>query len=230
MKDLKNWWYYHKNYVLLAAVLAAAAGRTIYDKAARVRPDLSVAIVSEAVIPARADAQLRSALEARCGDYNHDGKVYVQVLSYGDPDADALGVEGSAYRTATEAELIGDISSCRSYLFVTDDPVRLQRGYQLLALPDGSCPADNDYSAEGKMIPLSSVFGSSDGVDDEFLLTCSIGRRCFYNEKTCDHLEECAMLWERLTQEGTGSAADPGVLADPDGMQRDTESHALHGG
>ncbi len=201
MKDWKNWWYYHKNYVLVAALLAAAAGRWVHGRLTAVHPDLSVAIVSEAVIPAEAAAQLKAVLEARCGDYNHDGKVTVQVRAYGDPNADALGIEGSAYKTASEAELIGDISDCESYLFVTDDPVRLQRGYQLLAMPDGSCPADTDYSAEGKMLPVSRLFGSGDGVDNEFLLACSIGRRCFYNEKTCDNLEDCALLWEELTQE-----------------------------
>lgn len=200
MKDWKNWWYYHKNYVLAVLLVAAAAGHFLYGKLTAVHPDLSVAIVSEAVIPAEAAAQLKAALEARCRDYNHDGKVTVQVLAFGDPNADALGVEGSAYKTASEAELIGNISSCDSYLFVTDDPVRLQRGYQILANPDGSCPADTDYSAEGKMIPVSSVFSSSDGVANGFLLTCSIGRRCFYNEKTCENLEECARFWEELTQ------------------------------
>lgn len=201
MRDFKNWWYYHKNYVLVAVLIAAAAVHFVYGKLTQVHPDLTVAIISEGVIPAQSAARLKELLTAKCGDYNRDGRVTVQINAYGDPNADALGVEGGAYKTATEAELIGDITACESYLFVTDDPVYLQRGYQILALPDGSCPADTDYSVEGKIIPLSFLFGGVDRIEDDFLSTCSIGRRCFYNEKTCENLEDCKKLWESFMQD-----------------------------
>ena len=198
MKDFKNWWYYHKGYVIVAAIVAVAAGRSIYIKATAIKPDLTAAIVTDSVIPAEAAAELEDALRSRCGDYNQDGRVVVRIAAFGDPDADALGVESAAYKTASEAELIGDISGCDSYLFITDDPVKLQRGYQILAMPDGSCPEDNDYSAEGKTIPLPEAF---DGIENEFLSGCSIGRRCFYNEKTCRYLEEYEQLWDSIRPE-----------------------------
>ena len=198
MKDFKNWWYYHKGYVIVAAIAVIAAGRTIYSKVTETHPDLSVAIITDSVIPSDAALQLQEELEKLCGDYNHDGKVVVRIAGYGDPGADALGIEGSAYKTASEAELIGDISSCESYLFVTDDPVKLQRGYQILADRDGSCPADTDYSAEGKTIPLAEALNLSGDEYNEFLYKCSIGRRCFYNEKTCRNLDDLAKFWDVL--------------------------------
>ena len=193
-----NWWFYNKGYAITAILVLIALISFIYGKVTEVKPDLSVAIVTNNVIPEEAAAQLEAALESVCEDYNHDGKVYVKIAGYGDPDADALGAESAAYKQASETELIADISSCDSYLFVTDDPVYLQREYQILANPDGSCPEDTDYSASGKTIPLTSLFSERDGITNEFLKTCSIGRRCFYDEKTCKYIDDLQALWNSL--------------------------------
>lgn len=197
-KVLENWWYYNKIYALVALFILIALIRFIWKKVTEVKADVCAAIVTSSVIPQDAVDELQSALESLCGDYNGDGKVFVKITGYGDPGADALGYEGEAYKTASEAELIGDISDCDSYLYITDDPVSLQRSWQILAEPDGSAPADTDYSAAGKTIPLSSVFSEADGVTSPFLESCSIGRRCFYNDKVCANIDGCDEIWEKI--------------------------------
>lgn len=69
-----------------------------------------------------------------------------------------------------------------------DHPDNVQMQFQILAMPDGSCPPETDISAEGKVVQWD--FG------------LYLGRRCFYSEKRSDYANECDILWNSL-QGGT---------------------------
>ena len=212
---MKNWWYYHKWYVvcgvILLGILINTAGNALglWTR----KPDLQVAYVGDAPLPADTAAALEQAFASLLTDFNGDGRVLVQLNQYvspqQNPDADA-----AYHRMSSEISLIGDISDCDSYLFLTDDPQDLQRTFHILACPDGSCPEDSDYSVEGKAIAwkdcpaLASLdLGSYteyflgqelSGDSQELLSGLFLGRRCFYTADRTRYPEQCAGFWELL--------------------------------
>ncbi|MDE7429081.1 MAG: hypothetical protein K2N00_07420, partial [Lachnospiraceae bacterium] len=149
----RNWWHYNKWYVIIGALLFAAlihiAGNAmgLFTKS----PDLQIAYVGANPLPDDTVSALEQVFAALIEDYNGDGEVIVQVNQYtGDPNAE--DAETAYYQYASEITLVGDISSCESYLFLLEDPQNFQREYQILAKTDGSCPGDADYSVDGKVI------------------------------------------------------------------------------
>lgn len=213
---MRNWWYYHKWYVvcgvILLGIVCSLIGNAlgIWEKA----PDFQVAYVGESPLPEDTASALEQAFAAVGGDYNGDGEVIVQLNQYitGGQKPDA---ETAYYAYASELTLIGDISDCESYFFVMDDPVSFQRSYHLLADPQGNCPPETDYSVEDKVISWEDceafakmelgtyaavILGEEErGSNREILSGLSVGRRCFYNDKTTDNETECRELWDFLT-------------------------------
>ncbi len=122
----------------------------------------------------------------------------------------------SFYQNAYEIPLIGDITDCASYLFLMEDPKEFQLIYQLLAMPDGSCPDDKDFSVDGKVFRWDSCSLLSDaelgeytdsmlgeeisGENRDLLSGLYLGRRCFFTDKRSANEEECAGLWEELVR------------------------------
>ena len=123
--------------------------------------------------------------------------------------------ETASANYASEVLLMGDISACDSYFFLTDDPENLQKACQIFANPDGSRPDDSDNSVEGKVIPWADCRALTDmnlgsytvyaagreisGDSQELLSGLSLGRRCFYSGKNIDYRSQCDELWSRLT-------------------------------
>ena len=211
----KNWWYYHKWYVIIGAILFAALIHIIGNAMGLFTksPDLQIAYVGIDSLPEDTVTALEQLFASLIEDFNRDGEVIVQVNQYtGDPNAS--DAETAYYQYASEITLVGDISSCESYLFLLENPQGFQREYQILAEPDGSCPGDADYSVDGKVIrwadcPLlsSADLGSYTilaagqeitGGSQELLSGLCLGHRCFYNDKTTDNREACDSLWQLL--------------------------------
>lgn len=214
-QQLKNWWYYRKWYViagvLLFGIFCSLIGNALglFTKT----PDLQIAYVGKAALPQDTVTALQHTFTTLAGDYNKDGEIIVQVNQY-ISNSENVSPELSYYQYASEVTLIGDISKNESYFFLMDDPQGFQQEYQLLALPDGSCPNAADYSVEDKTIlwsecPLlyepdmgqytetmadSVIAGSNQSVLSDLYL----GRRCFYTDKTSDNIEECGALWDLL--------------------------------
>lgn len=196
LKKWKNWWYYYKWYVVCGIivlgitldVLGSALG--LWGK----EPDFQVAYVGQEPLAEDSLAALEQTFAAIGGDFNGDGEIIVQInqyisgISHADPDA-------AYYEYADEVSLIGDITDCESYFFLTDDPVNLQRRFQILANMDGSCPDDKDYSAEGRVLAWSDCSLLNEA---ESLANLYLGRRCFYNEDSTKHLEQCSDLWDLI--------------------------------
>jgi len=211
----KNWWHYRKWYVIVGVVLLLITGSLIVNALGLFKsdPDLEIAYVGETALPQDTLSALQELFTSLSDDYNDDGKIIVQINQYichgQAPDA-----ETAYYQYASEIALIGDISDCESYFFLLDNPQYFQREYQILALPDASCPGQADYSTEDKVIrwadcPLLSeadmgsytetIAGKTfTGSNQELLRNLYLGRRCFYTDKTTENLEECSALWDML--------------------------------
>ena len=120
---MKNWWYYHKWYVIIGVILFLIICNLIGNALGLFRksPDLQVAYIGKASLPADTAAAIQEAFTSLAADYNHDGEIIVQVNQYvngnDNPDADT-----AYYQYASEITLIGDISDCESYFFLWKIP------------------------------------------------------------------------------------------------------------
>lgn len=212
LKKWKNWWYYYKWYVVCGVLVLGVICRLIGNALGfwNKKPDFQIAYVGKTILTEETISTLEQAFTSIGNDLNGDGEVLVQINQYisGIPNADA---ETAYYEYAGEISLIGDISGCESYFFLTDDPDELQREYQILADPDGGCPEEMDYTTDGKVIawpdcPLlyESADNSSAPAQEqsensrETLSHLYLGRRCFYNDKQTEHFEQCNALWNLI--------------------------------
>ncbi len=188
---MKNWWYYHKWYVICGIVLFFAAIDIIGNNLGWFKdtPDLQIAYIGDAPLPEDTAASIEDTFVSLAEDYNHDGKVLVKINQFVS-GASVGDAESLSYQQASEIALIGDIEDCTSYFFLMEDPGKVQREFQVLAMPDGSCPDEYDYSAEGKAIPW-----------DHGLY---LGRRCFYNEKRVPYADECSKIWDAFSKNTGG--------------------------
>lgn len=215
LKKWGNWWYYYKWYVicgiLVLGILIHVSGDALglWTKA----PDFQVAYIGKTTLPDDTVSSLEQAFASLASDFNRDGEIIVRINQYVDGMENA-DVDSAYYEYASEITLIGDISNCDSYFFLMDDPDLFQREYQLLASPDGSCPASADYSTKDKVILWAdcpafskmelgsysaSVLGETvSGSNQELLSQLYLGRRCFFTDKLTDHADDCAELWDVL--------------------------------
>lgn len=214
---MKNWWYYHKWYVVCGAVLLFTAVDIIGNKLGWFRdtPDLQIAYIGNAPLPEDTAASIEDAFSSLAGDYNQDGKVLVKMNQFVS-GASVGDLESLSYRQASEIALIGDIEDCASYFFLMEDPDRVQREFQLLAMPDGSCPAEDDLSAGGKVIAWNPQpdSGEQTGSGCAAPETLYLGRRCFYNEHRTPYAGECSRLWDTLRAQYDGMEGSNGDAED----------------
>lgn len=217
MKNWKNWWYYYKWYVIIGVILLGIAVNLIGNALGffTKSPDLQVAYIGKAPLPQDTAMSIQQAFTALAGDFNGDGEVIVQVNQYV-RNSNTTDVDTARYQYASEITLIGDISDCESYFFLMENPQDFQREFQLLALPDGSCPDEADYSVEDKIIVWSdcpiltdmelesytetTMGATTTGSNQELLAGLSLGRRCFFTDTVTDNLQECSNLWDMLYQ------------------------------
>ncbi len=187
---MKNWWYYHKWYVLCGIILFLIGIDIIGNNLGWFRdtPDLQIAYIGDHSLPEDIAASIENTFTSLAGDYNHDGKILVKINQFVS-NISAGDAESLSYQQAAEIALIGDIDDCTSYFFLMEDPGKVQRDFQVLAMPDGSCPDEYDFSAEGKVIPWD--FG------------LYLGRRCFYSRSKTLYAEECSQIWDTLQTDQT---------------------------
>lgn len=214
---MKNWWYYYKWYVLGGVLLLGIAINLTGSAFGwfQKKPDIQIAYVGQAPLPGQTVTALEQAFSSLISDYNGDGEVLIQVHQYAGGNPDSGDSDTFYYQYAEEVTLIGDINDCESYFFLMEDPKEFQRGWQLLAAPDGSAPDALDFSTEDKTFlwkdcPLlagqelgtyqdSSLGQKISGSNQELLGELYLGRRCFYNEKRTENEQECAQLWEEMS-------------------------------
>lgn len=182
---MKNWWYYYKWYVIVTIILLFVFTDIIgnYLGWFQDTPDIQIAYIGDNPLPEDMLSSLEDTFTSLAEDYNHDGKILIKVnqfvsgISMGD-------AQSLAYQQAAELALIGDIDHCTSYFFLMEHPEQIQREFQVLAMPDGNCPNEYDFSIDNKVIPWDCGL--------------YLGRRCFYNKKQTPYAEECCQIWDKL--------------------------------
>lgn len=225
---IKNWIYYYKWYVVVGVLLLLFAVRYIAGifGVAEPHPDLQAAYVGRHVLSEETITALQDLLASKADDYNSDGRVLVTVHQYLTSD-ESGAVEAQQNASAAEISLVGDIDGCESYLFFLEDPEQFQLEWQILANADGNPPSADDYSVEGKVVPIADLLPDLSAVatdsDREVLSSLMVGRRCFYTEKTCENAASLAAMWDASMQNSQLIEA-VGEAVSGDGSEADVTS------
>lgn len=183
---LENFLYYNKWWILAGLFVLILVGSLIRDLTTVVRPDYQVAVITAAPLTEAASAELKEAFAALGEDLNGDGRVVVQLNSY------TFGSDVDSY--AGSIKLMADFTAFESHFILTDDPEGLQAQYQVLANADGSAPAEDDYSVEGKAWPVTDLLE----LEDPAFETLYLGRRCYANPDKIEYLDAYNALWDAL--------------------------------
>ena len=151
-EKLLNWLHYNKLWLIAGAVVLWIAGSMLWNVLGigRVKPDVIVAYIGSDPLPEESAKALEAALSALTEDRNGDGQAVAELRQYatnrsGDPGTTVY------YNTADNTALIADITQAESYLFLVEDPDGVQLAYQILAMPDGTPPEDDDYTGMDKV-------------------------------------------------------------------------------
>lgn len=199
----RNWWHYHKWHVVIAVLLAVCVGNILWNALGigEIKPDYSIAYVGSVPLSEETAAALRDGLAAISPDLNGDGKVTVelpQYVSVNTGDSDSL-----YYAQAARVQLVADITDCKSYFFLLEDPAGFQEATSALRNLDGSLPSDGDLTPDGKYV----IWGDCPvltqielGAAQETVSQLSFARRGFWTEKTVPNAAACDALWDMLTE------------------------------
>ena len=199
----RNWWHYHKWHVVIAVLLTVCIGNILWNALGigEIKPDYSIAYVGSTPLSEETAEALRSGFAELCPDLNGDGKVTVELQQYvsvNTGDSDSL-----YYAQAARVQLVADITDCKSYFFLLEDPAGFQEATSALCNLDGSLPADGDLTPDGKYV----IWGDCPrltqielGTAQETVSQLSFARRGFWTEKTVPNAAACDALWERLTE------------------------------
>lgn len=190
----RNWWFYHKWHVVIGAVLVLCLCNILWHALGigEVEPDFTIAYVGSQRLSEGAAEALTQGLEALAPDMNGDGKISVALVQYYSPDtgdSDAL-----YYAQAAQVQLVADITDCRSFFFLMDDPEKFQQATGALCRFDGAM--DETGKAEGKYV----LWGDCPALMeiDSSLSELAFGRRGFWGERRAANAEACAELWQML--------------------------------
>lgn len=199
----RNWWYYHKYHVIIGSFLLLCLCSILWNALGigKVNPDYTIAYVGSTRLSAETENAIKAGLASLSPDMNGDGKVTVELMHYvsvNTGDSDTL-----YYAQAAQVQLVADITECRSYFFLTDDPAALQQNTAALRNLDGSLPDDGDLSPDGKYVlwgdcPVLSEIELGDA--ESIVSALAFSRRGFWTEKRSENAEQCDLLWDVLTE------------------------------
>lgn len=213
---MKNWWHYHKWYVICGTIFIMIVIHLIGNAFGWLKkaPDVQIAYIGETGLPEDTVTALKDAFASFAGDYNHDGEILIQINQFINGNPNDTDADTASYRQASMISLMGDINDCESYFFLMENPDDIQKEFQVLAMPDGSCPDEKDFSTENKVFQWESckllsglnlgtytttLLGQTEsGSNQELLSSLYLGRRCFYDERCTDYTDECSQLWDTL--------------------------------
>lgn len=199
----RNWWHYHKWHVVIAAVLAVCVGNLLWNALGigEAKPDYSVAYVGSVPLSEETAEALRSGLAELSPDLNDDGEVTVELQQY--VSVNTGDVDTLYYAQAAQVQLVADITDCRSYFFLLEDPAGFQQATSALCNLDGSLPPEGDLTPEGKYViwgDCPALVGIELGDARETVSRLCFARRGFWTEKTVPNAAECDALWDALTE------------------------------
>lgn len=216
----QNWFYYNKLWVAVGAIILWVAGSMLWNVLGigQVKPDYYFAYVGPVALPEDCVDALEAELAALAPDANGDGRVSVRLTQYVQPDSGSP--EDLRHSYAAQMALLADITEGQSVFFLLADPQDFQSGFQILAHPDGSVPAEDDFRAMDKVfrwsdcpalcaLELGSYTDSylditETGENQSLLSGLFLGRRYFYDKSQEKHPAENAALWQSMIAEAAG--------------------------
>ena len=215
-EKLRNWWHYHKWHLLIAAVVIFLVIDIGSDMLAdyRDQPDYSIAYVGSSYLPEDTVQQLTDALAELGQDLNGRGGVQVALRQYIIYPLEGSGQEDlSVNQTmlyAAQVQLAADMENCDSFFYLMEDPRQFQEDYEILVGLDGTDPVEGEAlylsweeSPLLAQLPLGTytvdtLEGTYTGSSRDVVSGLYIGRRGFWQGKTCEDPEGCEALWNRI--------------------------------
>lgn len=211
-EKLQNWLYYHVWHLVAAGFLVIVLLSLVFSKTALNRDgyDYYFAYVGAEAMAEEEVLALEEALASLGQDVTGDGTVTVRISQFvagsevTNPDA--------VYGKAAQIAMLTDISEGESYFFLLEDPESFQLDFQILALPDGSPSAEDDFGVWDKVwgwndCPALVKVKELSGAEGEFAALLDrlyLGRRCFVIPGMEIDSPENEAFWHTLTE-----AAEP---------------------
>lgn len=218
----RNWWDYHKWHVVIAIVCVLLTGDFVWDmvEGHLNTPDYCIAYVGEVLLPDDTVEALETAFAELGEDLTGNGKVQVVVQQYQITDTvstDPAMLEQSAESSyAASVQLMANIQTAESVLFLLEDPEDFQSRYEILARVDGTFPEDTPDSDVpvgyawsdcpvltgldlGNFV-LDDLMIDFEGSNQELLSGMYIARRGFWNSESSTQIDGALKLWDILTE------------------------------
>lgn len=150
-EKFQNWFYYHKFGLAAAVLVVWIAGSMLWNALGigRTEPDYRFAYVGGRELTAETVEVLKTALASFGTDLNGDGRVTVSLTQH--ITSDSANSDNMMYGYAAQMTVLADITAGESTFFLLEDPVSFQQSFQILAHPDGSIPAEDDFAAMDKV-------------------------------------------------------------------------------
>lgn len=185
----RNWFHYHKWHLLVGVGGLAFLVYFLWTVLGIgvVKPDVQAAYVGAVPLPDETVILLEETLASLTDDWNQDGKNVAKVVQYVNPG----GLEDTY---AQRVKLMADIQSCKSAVFLLEDPEGFQREYHILCKLDGSLPEVGDDSVTESCLAYCPALEGLD-LPDLFL-----ARRGYWVANETE--TACIALWTRLAGDG----------------------------
>ena len=218
-EKFRNWFHYNKLWVAAVALVIWVAGSMLWNVLGigRVAPDYSFAYVGSKELSADTVAVLEKALASFGTDLNGDGQVRVSLTQH--ITADPTNADNMMYGYAADMTVLADITEGQSTFFLLEDPVSFQLSFQILANPDGSIPADDDFLAMDKVFRWENCpalaaleLGSYEdkfldltetGEIQNLLSKLYLGRRYYFDPSQQTYPDGDNTLWQAMTEGAT---------------------------
>ena len=217
---LENWFYYHKIWVLAGLVCLWVVGSMLWNVLGigQTAPDYTISYVGRLELPQDCVTAVEKAVARFGEDLNGDGEVVVRLNQH--VVTDNSYADNITYSYGAQITVLADITEGESHFFLLEDPVDFQLSFQILANPDGSIPASDDFEALDKVFRwencpalVSLELGTYEdsyldvtetGEIQNLLKDLYLGRRYYTEGSAPDHLTEYEALWKILTEGATG--------------------------
>lgn len=211
-----NWLHYHKIQLAAGALVLGVAGSMLWNVLGigQIKPDYRFSYIGSRELAEETVSTLENALASFGDDLNGDGRVAVSITQH--ITADPTNTDNMMYGYAADMTVLADITEGVSTFFLLEDPVSFQLSFQILSHPDGSIPAEDDFTALDKVFlwkdcpALASLeLGmyednyldlTETGEIQDLLSGLYLGRRYFYDPSQQDDPEADDALWRAMTE------------------------------
>lgn len=150
-EKLQTHWLYHKWYYIGGAFAAALIISFIVSIATKIDPDYTIGIIGSSALPDSTATRLADNLEPFVTDRNGDGNVVVYINQYSVSIGDDDTPVDPNMQMANMTRLMGDLQTCESMIFLTNDLEGVQTSQQIFGYNDLSFPNEGEEVDFSKM-------------------------------------------------------------------------------